>query len=122
MLLIDAAIFGFKLKFANLICADQMNADLPTFNLMGAKMSRTNVHKDEPDIVELRARTGRADQSDAQHKCPIYRGAFHQLQMIRQRSLSWRKSVCVRNVIHRANDVVQNHSMSSLVGCAVSDK
>ena len=61
VLLIDALIFGFKLKIGNLIRADQMNSDLPTFNLMGAKMSRTNLHKDEPDIVELRARAGRAD-------------------------------------------------------------
>ena len=99
-----------------------MNADLPTFNLMGVKMSRTNLHEDEPDIVELRARTGRADQSDAQHKCPTYGGAFYQLEIIRQRSLSSRKSVCVLNLIHRANDVVHNNLMSSIVGCAVSDK
>ena len=50
---------------------------------MGAKMSMTNLHNDESDIVELRARTGRADQSDAQHKGPIYGGTFHQLDMIR---------------------------------------
>ena len=31
-------------------------------------------------------------------------------------------SVCVRIVIHRANDVVHNNLMSSIVGCAVSDK
>ena len=30
-----------------------MNADLPTFNLMGAKMSRTNLHKDEPVLDAL---------------------------------------------------------------------
>ena len=81
-------MFGFKPNIGNLIRADQLNADLPTFNLMGTKMSRTNSHKIELGIVELRGRTGRVTQSDARHKCPNSRGALQQFGMVQQSSLS----------------------------------
>ena len=76
MLLIDPPLSGFKLNIGNLTRVDQMNADLPTVNLMSAKMNRTNLHKVELSILELRGRTGRVTQSDARHKCPNSRGAL----------------------------------------------
>ena len=98
---------GLKLKYCKLTHVDQINTDLPTVEL---------------GIVELRSRTWRVAQSDAQQKYPNARGELQQFGMVQQLSLSYRKSACVRIVIHRANDVVHNYIKSRIAGYVVSGK
>ena len=111
---------GFKQKIGSLTRADQMNADFPRANLIGAKMSRTNLHKVDLGTVEIRDRAGHADQSDARQKFPNPGGAFHQFGVVQQQSLSQPNTACVRNVIHSANDVIRNHVKSRIAGYTVS--